>query len=751
MITNESCSLDDVRGAIKRNELHKAGNLLALVVQTMTDNRQIQFLSAQLLEKKSDLQKARDNYLDLCNLYSRWLAPAISLFLVCMKTADTDLAEKAMALAEERGATKQWLTLAKAKLTASHGRITELAPLIEELLNQHIDEKTVAHVLQLADKSSERADVPILYMRKLNTLVEKCLKVYPDSPTIQNLRPLSTSLRLIRVALSKNDLETAESLLSEVCIGAVDDRRLRLLTAIAREKAGDFQKAKKLSARLCEKHKDWLAPAQRLFEISLKTGDTSAAGEALTMAGMRGASRSWLLKSKTIYAALSGNVADYLPLLDKLIRNEPSSPYVLKSLYFIDKSSDTIRDKYECIDQLSKLIKYHIKNHPQSDILRNSQQLLWQWSHNYAESLPLLGSTYQANKNNPNVCVQYLDLLLKCSHLEKAKQVFINTMKSGICSVKLLNFGQYFKYTQQETEYLSQCALAYVQSKHDNISITSTAQFLTTIGHWRKASELLKLYKDDLDNQAVHLTSKALNALIKFLETCPETIEVPPPIFTDAREDCSIHRVTGAKATLIIFPGLADAVTFPLALFHSLLKPLKINIIYLRDSNRSLFTSGLASLSDDLDATFEFLRNHINQLEGTRLYCIGTSAGGFAACTYGKALQAKKCFSFSGPTNLTLEFVRSIEMKGFGLVNKINSKCSRDELDLKKIFGSSTAHPKIIHYFCEDNSRDRKFAEYISDLPSVELRPLAGDIHASFLTLLGNDNIVDFFKEELSL
>ena len=197
-------------------------------------------------------------------------------------------------------------------------------------------------------------------------------------------------------------------------------------------------------------------------------------------------------------------------------------------------------------------------------------------------------------------------------------------------------------------------------------------------------------------------------------------------LFVTESGDMLGERVEGSRSMLMVFGGLRDLVGAALPRFDKVLRARRINTLYLSDPRRLMLLSGLPTFGDHAES-LAGLRGLMQRWGVEELFCLGVSAGGYAAIAYGVDLGARRILTLAAPTTLVGP-VRQVDHRASIMVDRIVARVPGRELDLRKVLESAADPPEIINYYAEDSPEDVAHAENIRGLPTVRLETLGGRI-----------------------
>lgn len=200
--------------------------------------------------------------------------------------------------------------------------------------------------------------------------------------------------------------------------------------------------------------------------------------------------------------------------------------------------------------------------------------------------------------------------------------------------------------------------------------------------------------------------------------------------------------------TLVAFAGMRQNYMMSTPEFGGILSKLNVNVIFVRDHQRSWYLNGLSGVqgAEDPPGVAHVLRSLIprgSEFRGT----VGMSAGGFGAILVGQLMAAPTALSFSGRTLISEEAVRireavDIEFKPPPLDSPWR--------DLRPLVVSRPGMKVQIHVGAE-NLADVAEAERLEDLESVSVTRHPTDEHTTARWLKDKNQLVGVLTDSFSL
>lgn len=196
-------------------------------------------------------------------------------------------------------------------------------------------------------------------------------------------------------------------------------------------------------------------------------------------------------------------------------------------------------------------------------------------------------------------------------------------------------------------------------------------------------------------------------------------------LINDIGAEITCSPVCETGVTVLFFTGLMDGAMVDITVFDAFCAQAGYSAIYLRDFSRNLFISGLESSKGDQDKMLLVIKQQLAALGTKRLISIGASAGGFAALSCGKKLNADHTICFSAPTSMTKEGMEKFgDTRGQILLRRLHNTFKPEDLDVGPQL-TNAGRPMPIDLYCgQGNTVDCAHAQYISDLPNVTFHPI---------------------------
>ena len=207
---------------------------------------------------------------------------------------------------------------------------------------------------------------------------------------------------------------------------------------------------------------------------------------------------------------------------------------------------------------------------------------------------------------------------------------------------------------------------------------------------------------------------------------CHQALLLQPviPFHERNSRDFLPFEIPGNDTAILVFCGGSHRVGFPLSLAHQWFGSLDATVIYLFDDTNTFYFNGLASIAGGFEQTVDFLRQQLQAMGITSLYCYGSSLGTYAAIRFATALKAVGVLAFAGPTNLTPDFLVANQIYPKRLPLVLTE--TENALDLRQLLLQVSAPPLVTLYYGGLNNTDTLQATNLAGLANVCLKPVAG-------------------------
>lgn len=257
-----------------------------------------------------------------------------------------------------------------------------------------------------------------------------------------------------------------------------------------------------------------------------------------------------------------------------------------------------------------------------------------------------------------------------------------------------------------------------------------------------ETSQLIpKLLKHDLSDiiDATLDYPKVTESIISHLKNCGDNYKAKAFI-----NKLSIHEELDSThdTLLLVFASRNEDYTNIKFQFKPQLSSYSVKKIFLRDVQDSWYSKGFPFLTDSIDATAEHLRGILSKIQYSKLICMGSSSGGYAALLFGYLLQANLVYAFSPQTLIPRPSPFPDE--------KLLADCDTKYFDIASLgWDSSPATCNI--FFSNQYPSDSQAAQRMSNYKSFALHGFdAGHTHNIAGWLKANGKLGSIIKQMLS-
>jgi pimeloyl-ACP methyl ester carboxylesterase len=202
-----------------------------------------------------------------------------------------------------------------------------------------------------------------------------------------------------------------------------------------------------------------------------------------------------------------------------------------------------------------------------------------------------------------------------------------------------------------------------------------------------------------------------------------------------------IARRPRASRVIFVFTGNARMIWVSLHVLHQLMPKDDCHIVYLRDIRGLGYLDGIPELGAGYERTLDGFRGLVTSLGDPKVYCVGSSAGGYASLRYGLDLRARAILAFSPLTD------------GWQLQAASGGRIAADAIvDLRTLYAAASAAPAVTLVFGEKNEEDAAASRRLAGLPTVTLQPVPHyDRHDVIAQTIATGEFLPFINRLLSV
>ena len=199
----------------------------------------------------------------------------------------------------------------------------------------------------------------------------------------------------------------------------------------------------------------------------------------------------------------------------------------------------------------------------------------------------------------------------------------------------------------------------------------------------------------------------------------PVKIEVPP------REKSTVllRANKNSNRLYFVFTGVAQNLMMHPSSFFNKTGIWDHNLVMLRDPSKGLYQGNISEEMPDFLSTKARLLDYKKQLNCEEVYCVGTSAGAYAAIVFGHYMEVDAVSALAAPTKINAARMR----RNYSLSR--SWKLPAIHSDLTKLLANYNGKTKYHLYYCKDHQHDNEQAERLSSCSGVTLHPQEGDTH----------------------
>lgn len=195
-----------------------------------------------------------------------------------------------------------------------------------------------------------------------------------------------------------------------------------------------------------------------------------------------------------------------------------------------------------------------------------------------------------------------------------------------------------------------------------------------------------------------------------------------------------VREKPGATEALLVFTPEDGGFWISIDLLHGYLRDEPWHIVYLRDGIGCFHMAGIDGLAPDYAGCVQALKVLLERLGAKQVYCLGGSAGGYAALRYGLDLDATAVASFSGPTSLVPAHWDDAHRP---FLEPLAERAPDMLQDLEPFYRQAAEPPRAILCHGAEHAGDCRAAEHMARAPGAVLMPLPGyDGHDTILYLV---------------
>lgn len=189
------------------------------------------------------------------------------------------------------------------------------------------------------------------------------------------------------------------------------------------------------------------------------------------------------------------------------------------------------------------------------------------------------------------------------------------------------------------------------------------------------------------------------------------------------------------EVLLVLFTGFANLLMIQPFEFLQVSGLYNSSRILVRDPSQRMYLGGIGGSLDSFDKMIESIRQVSEQLGSRRIIVIGSSGGGHTAILAAHLLKADYAHAFAPFPYCS--FARVLIMRDWQMlrvywrqmIRVTIIKEVRKYLDLRPVLERWNRHTRYYVHICRQARRDHKRAQYLKNLPNVDLVSYPCDQH----------------------
>ena len=192
------------------------------------------------------------------------------------------------------------------------------------------------------------------------------------------------------------------------------------------------------------------------------------------------------------------------------------------------------------------------------------------------------------------------------------------------------------------------------------------------------------------------------------------------------------ERGTDESILIIAFSGGARKLDVPVHEFFETTKTLGYNRILLWDKHYMFYHYGVDRQRYDWPTLIGYLQGEIARLRPNKIFCVGTSSGGYAAIIAGHHLKADFVHAFSPQTKIDLsrDGIRNARHPIHRWRMSLSRRVHRKVLDLVPMLSEFNGKTRYFIHYGAGHAIDCRYVERIAALPSVTTLGYRCNAHA---------------------
>ncbi|WP_103174739.1 tetratricopeptide repeat protein [Paracoccus sp. SY] len=531
-----------------------------------------------------------------------------------------------------------------------------------------------------------------------------------------------------------NDLDKAEELITLALAHNPGHFAASMLRARICEARKDPAEATDQYRRLCNAFPENPLPPAELSRFTMNAGDFEAAAAFLAEAEALGLPRDRLMQLRVRMAALKGDTTQEMKLLEELLddKEQPAAAQQIR-LVRLAQLQARLRNWAVALATARQVLARSPNEAPALVVAANAAVELG----DDKEARSYLEKLVELDPSNAAWTAQLVRYLVNTGKTTCAAQVLRTALDKIGDASDLHQLSLILKLPPELIERSILWAEAVTEKASDREKAVAVEILMR---HSRPVPVGLA--------QKLGAPASRTADLVRWWQMAPSDSDLKRPVITDDMSEVIVARGHQPAATVLVFTGLGDQLHVPLFIYDRYLAALNVDAIYLRDPSRYLFNNGIPSVAEDFAGSVAHLRSLLDKEGGRPSAVIGTSAGGFAAIRYGLTMQTRSIICFSGPTNLSHDFLAD-EGRGMLTIQRLKS-LPPDILDTRTFVRDADGHTAIHLYYGARMPQDERHARHLEGEPGVTLHPLAEvAAHSIVMELAGTGELLDILRRHI--
>lgn len=183
--------------------------------------------------------------------------------------------------------------------------------------------------------------------------------------------------------------------------------------------------------------------------------------------------------------------------------------------------------------------------------------------------------------------------------------------------------------------------------------------------------------------------------------------------------------------------------------------PLQVHNLFIRDVSMSWYLNGVDGLGDSVDEVVDFITGERKRLSASKLFCLGSSMGGYAALLFGHLLQADCVLAFGPQVYLDQATRRKLKVPGYRYESSLmrvetlaKSKGIEKYLQLTNLLPLNIAQVNI--HLGQNESGDINQARGFNDQPNIKFVVWPGGNHMVVKALRDEGKLSEILKKHFA-